>query len=421
MVSQLQQLLAQGQLELADELAEPLRALPSPSERLCQLLGELQFGLHDLPGSAHWFERSLHSPEHRCEGLMGLGRALRGMNRLAEAQQCFDQACQLQPHNAWARLGRAELRLAQNLNDPAGWDDYEARFQVDGLDVQTVARTVLQEFAPTLVWNQQPLWQGQRLPQGTLLIWKEQGDGDFFQFARFIPLLRSRVARVMLACRCSLRRLAASIPGVDLVVEPLGSGFPSLHFDAHIPLLSLARLAPAGLPPPPYLHALPREVKTWRRRWARLRGPKVGLVWAGQRLSNPEPRSLALQALAPLAEVPGIHFFSLQVGPDAVQANWPPHGMELRDLQPQLFDWANTAAALMSLDLLICIDSGIAHLAGALGVPTWLLLHHDAGWRWQRHSSRSAWYPSLKLYRQERPGCWQAPIAAVARDLASLG
>lgn len=411
-------MLAQGQLELAAEEAEPLRTLEAPPARACQVLGELHYWLHDLPASAHWFQRSLQAGQDHCEGLMGLGRALRAMDRLDEALQRFDQACKLDPSNAWARLGRAELRLALDLSDPAGWDDYESRFQVDGLDVQQVARGVLEEFAPTLVWNQQPVWQGQSLPQGTLLIWKEQGDGDFFQFARFIPQIRSRVARVMLACRCSLRRLAALIPGVDLVVEPLGPNFPSLHFDTHIPLLSLARLA-GNIPPPPYLRALPREVQGWRRRFSRLKGRKVGLVWAGQRLSDPEPRSLALKALAPLAEARGVQFFSLQLGPDALQSGWPPAGMVLHDLQSRLVDWAATAAALTALDLLICIDSGIAHLAGALGLPTWLLLHHDAGWRWQRHSSRSAWYPSLRLYRQQRPGCWRSPIAAVADDLAS--
>ena len=142
---------------------------------------------------------------------------------------------------------------------------------------------------------------------------------------------------------------------------------------------------------------------------------KVGLVWAGQRLTDPEPRSLALQALAPLAAVPKVHFFSLQKGPDALQAAWPPRGMVLQDLQSHLFDWSATAAALSALDLLICIDSGIAHLAGALGVPTWVLLHYDAAWRWE-----SPWYSKMKLFRQSQPGNWNDPIATVARELADL-
>lgn len=144
-------MLAQGQLELAAEEAEPLRTLEAPPARACQVLGELHYWLHDLPASAHWFQRSLQAGQDHCEGLMGLGRALRAMDRLDEALQRFDQACKLDPSNAWARLGRAELRLALDLSDPNGWDDYESRFQVDGLDVQQVARGVLEEFAPTLV------------------------------------------------------------------------------------------------------------------------------------------------------------------------------------------------------------------------------------------------------------------------------
>ena len=195
-------------------------------------------------------------------------------------------------------------------------------------------------------------------------------------------------------------------------------------FDVHCPLMSLPRLFATTLESlpqnVPYLHADPRDVEKWRNRLAEHASSlKVGLVWAGNPTHQSDrTRSLALSRLAPLAQTPGVRFFSLQKGP-ASEAKEPPVGMDLIDMMGEVNDFADTAALIANLDLVISVDTSVVHLAGALGKPVWTLLAFAADWRWLLEREDSPWYPTMRFFRQPAIGDWDSVIGRVTAALAS--
>lgn len=258
----------------------------------------------------------------------------------------------------------------------------------------------------------------------TILVHCEQGLGDTLQFVRYLPLLKEHGARVIFYCQKELVSLLARAPGIDvLLVEPAESGI-SEPFDCHVPLLSLPHLLgpePAKIPAAvPYLRVDAEAVDQWK---ARLNpsGFKVGIVWAG-RTSSVEyrRRACSLADFSPLAELAGVRFFSLQKGPAASEAATPPVGMDLVDLSAALRDFKDTAAVVMNLDLVVAIDTAVAHLAGALGKPVWTVLPHFPDWRWELGREDSRWYPTMRIFRQSRPGDWSGVFENVAAELRVL-
>ena len=228
---------------------------------------------------------------------------------------------------------------------------------------------------------------------------------------------------MIVLCYLPLRRLFVNQPGIDQLIA---DGEPLPPFDVDCPLLSLPGVIhttldtiPATVP---YLKSDPHLVEAWRSRLTQKQSRlKVGIVWAG----NPNhirdyDRSLPLSAFAPLAEAKGVRFFSLQKGAPAAQANAPPAGMELIDYTAELFDFADTAALISNLDLVIAADTAVAHLAGALGKPIWLLLPFAAEWRWMLDRPDSPWYPTMRLFRQTRRGDWSTPMNAIAEQLGTF-
>lgn len=231
-----------------------------------------------------------------------------------------------------------------------------------------------------------------------------------------------RGARIILEVQTPLVRLLSRLPGVMQIVAA-GDRLPL--FDLHCPLLSLPLAfgttldtIPAATP---YLSADSVLAASWQERLVGLDGLRIGLVWAGlKRLNSPAAaidrrRSTALKALAPLGEVSGVNFVSLQKDEPAAQAADPPHGMMLHDFTNDLHDFEDTAAVIVNLDLVISVDTSVAHLAGALGKPVWLLNRFDTDWRWLLNRDDSPWYPTLRQFRQPRPGDWNSAICA-ARD-----
>jgi hypothetical protein len=225
-----------------------------------------------------------------------------------------------------------------------------------------------------------------------------------------------------------LLRLLSGLPGVAQIVA---RGEPLPPFDAWIPMLSLPlafRTTIATIPAAvPYLRADPRQAAAWRDRLAGFSGRKVGLVWAGSPLSPQPPaqamdrrRSMALRHFAPLAEIDGLCLVSLQKGDAAAQARMPPDGMVLHDWTEELNDYADTAALVEALDLVISVDTSVAHLAGGLGRPVWVLNRYDQCWRWLRDRSDSPWYPTARLFQQSAPGDWDGVIGEVTRALRQL-
>ena len=341
-----------------------------------------------------------------------LGGALKALNRYQEALVCIERALALEPDSVGAHWYRAMARLA--LGDyTGGWADYEWRRRLERVSSHPL------EFP-------QPLWLGEESLAGrTILLHCEQGLGDTLQFVRYAPLAAQAGARVLLLVQPPLKRLLTGMEGVTAVY---GATDALPGFDCQCPLMSLphafgTRLEtiPAAIP---YLHADPVAARRWRER---LDGgaPKVGLVWAGASREH-EPRlqrtdrrrSLALSRLAPLAAVPGVRFVSLQKGPPALQAREAPQGMMLADFTDELDDFADTAALVAALDLVISVDTSVAHLAGGMGKPVWILSRFDACWRWLIDREDSPWYPTARLYHQPVAGDWDSVIARVAQALA---
>jgi hypothetical protein len=245
--------------------------------------------------------------------------------------------------------------------------------------------------------------------------------GDTFQFIRYAPMVKRRGGRVLMLCQREVYPLMAtqSHLGVDRWIVD-GEELPA--FDVHCPLLSLPGIFGATFETiprdVPYLFADKGMTQRWQERLAGESGLKVGLVWGG----NPMPlhnrkRSATLAALAPLAEARGATFVSLQKGDSTAQAKTPPAEMKILDYTAELNDFADTAALVSALDLVISIDTGVAHLAGAMGKPTWVLLPFVPDWRWFNDRTDSPWYPTMRLFRQKTLGDWTAPVRAAADEL----
>jgi hypothetical protein len=253
-----------------------------------------------------------------------------------------------------------------------------------------------------------------------VLLHAEQGFGDTLQFVRYAPLVARRCETVLLECQPELTRLLARTAGAHL----LRPGDPHPPFHAHLPLMSLARVFRTALDTVPwtgpYVEADPVRSMQCRKLLAPA-GFNVGLVWAGRpQQEDDRKRSVALAMLAPLARAAAVNFYSLQKGEAAAQAKDAPAGMRLTDLGGHIADFADTAAFVSQLDLVITVDTSVAHLAGAMGRRTWVLLALVPDWRYHLGREDSPWYPSMRLFRQIADGDWTWPIEQAAQALARV-
>jgi len=335
-----------------------------------------------------------------------LGRVLRAQGRLEEAYASFDLASRLAPSVAEHRFNRAVIRLLQGRLEEA-WDDHEAR--------RDMAEYGREPSLPIPTWTGGPV-EGKRI-----LLRAEQGLGDTIQFVRYATLLADRGAIVSLGAPTPLLRVLGTVPGLAAVL-PDGATLP--QFDLQAMLLSLPWCCRTGLDRVParvpYLHAEKDLITAWRGRLAELKGLRFGLVWAGNpKHKNDRNRSIDPGLLHRLAGVQGVSWVSLQVGPRGAEAAGSAIGHALFDATAELTDFAETAALLQVLDGVVSVDTSVAHLAGAMGRPVSLLLPWDPDWRWMWEGDRSPWYPTLRIYRQERPRDWAAPISRLATDLAA--
>jgi hypothetical protein len=273
-----------------------------------------------------------------------------------------------------------------------------------------------------------PPWLGdEKLAGKTILLHAEQGYGDTLQFCRYSALVAALGARVVLEAPWPLARLLASLDGV---VKMVPRGDPLPPFDQHCPLMSLPLAfgtTLATVPAPAQVRVAPERIDAWRQRLAGVPGLRVGLVWAGSaRRTDPDARaidrrrSITLAHFAPLATVQGVSFVSLQKDEPARQTLAPPPGMTVIDVTTELNDFADTAALIGALDLVISVDTAVAHLAGTLGKPVWILTQFDSCWRWLVGRTDSPWYPSARLFRQPVLGDWDAVIGDVVTALSGF-
>jgi hypothetical protein len=338
-----------------------------------------------------------------------LGRILYHLGRATEAQASYRTAMRLRPEAPGLRVGLGlALLMAGQMEE--GWKEFEWRLRSEHM----VRRDPVFSL---------PSWNGAAIGHRVILLLADQGLGDTLQFCRYVPQVASRGGRIILAVQPPLVRLLSRLPDVSEIVTD--RGFKPSSFDLWCALMSLPHAVGTTLATipatTPYLTADPADVAHWRERLAGLVGLRVGLCWAGGRtrylskIATDRRRSITLDALAPLGEISGVQFISLQKGPPADEAARPPHGMELHDFTESLHDFADTAAVIDNLDLVISVDTAIAHLAGALGKPVWVLNRFDTCFRWPRDRDDSPWYPSLRQFRQPTPGDWNSVISR-ARD-----
>lgn len=336
----------------------------------------------------------------RCfEALVNRAIALEGLGRFEDAVHAGQSAVAASPGSAVARHNLAVTRLSLGQLTPEAWDLYEWRLLLQGKPAWLNAVT---------------RWEGEDIAGRTILLHAEQGLGDTLQFVRYAPLVAARAGRVILAVQAPLARLLRAVPGVDHVVA-VGGVLPA--FDVVCPLLSLPRLLGTTLDSIP--PALPYADD--HAPWDDAAGPalRVGLVWAGSKgFSDDRQRSLPPAELMGLAGLPGVQFYSLQRH-EAGGTALPP-GLNAIDLMDGVQDFADTAARVAGLDLVIAVDTAVAHLAATMGKPVWLLSRFRGCWRWLLGRADSPWYPSLRVIRQERPNDWSGVVAQVRQDLAAL-
>jgi tetratricopeptide (TPR) repeat protein len=335
-----------------------------------------------------------------------LGNVFLDQGRRQQAAACYAQALRLQPDHAATRYNQSQLRLLQG-DLPEAWADYECRWKKPGSVQRHIDR---------------PRWNGAPLEGKTILLHAEQGLGDTIQFVRYVPLVKERGGTVLFECQPALQRLLSGIAGVDQLVAA-GAALPEC--DVQAPLLSLPGIfgttlstIPATVP---YLKANGDLVAYWRKELAVLSGFKVGIAWQGNPCHTADRnRSIALAHFEALARVPGIQLVSVQKGPGSDQVAAVQGRVPILDLGQRLDAagaFLDTAAIMMNLDLVITVDSAVAHLAGALGVPVWVALGIGPDWRWLLERSDSPWYPTMRLFRQTRYSDWSDVFEDMAAAL----
>jgi tetratricopeptide (TPR) repeat protein len=355
------------------------------------------------------FDRALSIAPDHVDALNNRGIVLRDMKRPREALASYDRALALKPDHAEMHSNRSGLRLL--LGDfEGGWEEFEWRWRT-------------QEFAP---WRRDfavPLWLGEEPLAGkTILLHAEQGFGDAIQFGRYVPLVAARGAKVILEVPPPLTALFSGIEGALLVV---GRGEKLPEFDCHCPLLSLplafeTRLEtiPATIP---YLSASEDRVTKWKERLPETGVRRIGIAWAGNpNFKGDQTRSIGLDRLSPLLSVAGVEFVGLQKELREGDREILKNNSHVKYVGDAIEDFSDTAAIMSSVDLVISSDTSVAHLAGALGKPVWVLLQYVADWRWLLERSDNPWYPTARLFRQPDIYDWESVIRRVKDELSPV-
>jgi tetratricopeptide (TPR) repeat protein len=394
----------QGRLQEARERLE--RALVLRPEYLEALtnLGAVLEGQGELEEAQAFLERALSISPDFVDALNNSGSVFERQGKPEKAIARFEQALSIQPGHAGAQWNRSLIQLRQG-NFAEGWRNYESR-------------CLQQKIAPRRL--DEPQWFGGPLNGARILLHAEQGLGDSLQFLRYLPLVKAAGGVIVLDVPPPLRRLAEQFADV---AEFTVGGQPLSPIDLHCPFMSLPlafgttlETIPAQVP---YL-AVPEEARQNAKTLAWPdEGLRVGLVWSGSSTHAKDGyRSISLAQLKPLFDVEGVHFFSLQMGSGAEQLATAP--VEITNLAPAITDMADTAALLTNLDLIITVDTSVAHLAGALAIPTWVMIPFAPDWRWLMDREDSPWYPTMRLFRQPEFGDWQSVLLRIHAELAAL-
>ena len=386
------------------------------------------------------YRRALALEPDRADTQAYLGKLLMDEGQMAEALACYRRSVELHPEfpEAWNALGlglwmslrmpEAEAALRRALEQDAKFTDARLNLALllmllgryeEGLRLY---ESRLEGNAQLAAFESVQRWNGEHLSGGTLFLWDDEGLGDAIMMLRYARYLHAKGAqKVVLGCTPALVRLAATAAGIDEVVPKTGAiafGADTLHCPLSSLPLAFGTLVGSVPSDVPYL-SVPSELKTaWAAQLAPVAGVRAGLVWSGSSIYKRSTlRNVPLDTLAPLASVPGVRLISLQKGEPAAEASRLP-GLITQPIE-ECTDLLDTGALIEALDLVITVDTSVAHLAGALGKPVWLLNRYESEWRWGLEREDSIWYPTLRIFRQQRHGDWREPIARIAAALAA--
>ncbi len=400
------------------EYRNVLKLMPNSAE-VSNHLGIALLNQAKHPEAEACFQRSLRLKPDNPDALNNLGVLYERLRRIDDAIACYQECLRLRPDSPDTHKNLALAWLLRG-DYPRGWAEYEWRWKSPAAQSRKFS---------------QPRWDGRLLDGEPVLLFAEQGLGDTIQFVRYARMVKERGATVLVECPGELQQLFRRCPGVDRVIRQ-GETLPVFAYQ--LPFMSLPRVlcttletVPARVP---YLSADPRLIEYWRRELAAVghvsnvpgvnghvgnEPPqiRIGIAWQGsQRYAGDGHRSAPLAALAPLAGIPGVQLISLQKGYGTAQlrdvSDW-----NVIDLGGRLNDFTDTAAVMKHLDLVVCVDTAVAHLAGALNVPVWVALCTASDWRWLERGDESAWYPSVRLFRQSQWGNWAAVFERMADAL----
>jgi Tfp pilus assembly protein PilF len=382
---------------------------PTKNPEFYNNMGASYFNLGQPEKSIECYFKTLELNKDSSEALLNLGNAFKFKRDLKKAIEYYRQCIQLKPEMADCHL-HLSFALLEDGQYAEGWKEFEWRWKTDQLPARGLKI---------------PQWEGQSLEGKKLLLYAEQGFGDWLQFCRYAPVIKQLFGgKIAVEVRNQVARLSKTVPGVDEVFV-FGDKLPS-DIDYVLPIMSAPLICGTTIDSipwyGPYFEPDKSRVEMWRQKLEVLPpGLRVGICWAGQsRPGRPEAdavdqrRSTELKMFAPLALVPGVSWVSLQKGPPMEQVANPPPGMTIGHWMEEADDFYDTAALIECLDLVISVDTAVVHVAGALNKPTWVLSRYDNCWRWLGHREDCPWYPSMRQFVQPQPGAWEAVMETAA-------
>jgi tetratricopeptide (TPR) repeat protein len=369
-------------------------------------LGTAAYQKGFIEESITYYQKALVLNPDYAVAYSNIGIALHNKGKLDEAFTLYQKALQINPDIADAHLNTSLIHLSKG-NFKEGWKEFEWRWRT-------------KEFVPQQRNFSQPLWDGSDIAGKTILLHAEQGFGDTIQFVRYVPLVAQRRAKVILECLKELKSLIQTVNGIHQVVV---RGEPLPEFDLQCPLLRLPLVFNTTLESIPtkipYVFVDPELGRNWGNKVQDDNSKlKIGITWYGNpKHIHDRNRSCLLETFLPFSKVKDILFYSLQKERSSMEAKDRPEGMKLFDYTKEIYDFSDTAALIENLDLIISVDTAVAHLAGALGKPVWTLLPFVPDWRWLLDREDSPWYPTMRLFRQQTQGDWRPVIARVLAEL----
>ncbi|WP_231714042.1 tetratricopeptide repeat protein [Desulfosarcina ovata] len=357
------------------------------------------------------FEKAVELRPNHARAYNNAGGVHLIQGNVDEAMACFRKAIRYQPDFASARMNLAMVLLLTGKMGE-GWTQYEWRLKVDG------AQKVYPFHFSAMRWD------GMGFKDKTLLVHDEQGFGDTIQFVRYLPMVKALGGKVLFETRAPLIPLLKNAAGIDSIVERSTAGRAEKDFDFYVPLLSLpfvfnttSRSIPQKMP---YLFADSARIERWRHR-IQGHGFRVGISWAGSSTHHRDAeRSLPPSVLKRLLSIKGIDFYGLQKQMQLDRDHLIIESAAVDCLDDDLMNFADTAAAIGYMDLVISVDTAVAHLAGAMGKRVWCMLPYSPDWRWGLKAFHSPWYPSMRLFRQPEPGDWASVLAHVCDEISML-